>query len=54
VRVASVKTSRDVRGGDVLHQLLVGAEAVRAEALAHVAVEVYLHVASLRLAGVGF
>jgi hypothetical protein len=53
VRVARVKAARDVGRGDVAHQLLVGAETVRAEALAHVAVKVYLHGASLRSAASG-
>src|SRR3954447_16937360 len=47
VRVAGVEATRHVGAGDVPHQLFVGAEAIRAEAFAHVAVEIYLHLRSL-------
>jgi hypothetical protein len=38
----------------VAHQLLVRTETVRSEALAHVAIEVYLQGASLRSAASGY
>ena len=49
VRVAGVEAARDVGGGDVVHHLLVKAHLPRAEALAHVAVEINLHGAHLPL-----
>jgi hypothetical protein len=44
VRVARVEAACHVGRGDVAHELLVRPEAVGSEALAHVAVEIYLHV----------
>src|SRR5215217_2660993 len=43
VRVARVEAARHVGRRDVAHELLVSPEAVGSEALAHVAVEIYLH-----------
>src|ERR687897_2285230 len=54
MRVAGVEAAGDVGRGDVAHQLLVRAETIRAEALTHVAIEVYLQCASLRSAALGF
>src|ERR671913_287755 len=54
VRVARMKAARHVGRRDVAHKLLVRPEAVRPEALAHVAVEIYVHVASLRSALLAF
>src|SRR5215212_8215301 len=49
VWVARVEPARHVGGGDVLHYLLVEAHLPGAEALPHVAVEIYLHLAHLPL-----
>src|SRR5215204_4941991 len=42
-RVAGVEAARDVGGGDVWHHLLVETHLPRADALSHVATDVYLH-----------
>src|SRR5688572_23784029 len=49
MRVAGVEAAGDIGRGDVAHQLLV-----RAEALTHVAIEVYLQCDSLQSAALGF